>query len=639
MSRVREVTSRPAGKTDSAAEPAKPAGPPRIVGSDVHARLVEAEETLRAIRSGEVDALVLHDSSPDPQVFTLSSADRPYRMFVENMRDGAATLSESGIVLYANRSLAALVARPLAQLIGSPVTSLIADEDITALEAISGRTGGTIEANLATSRGERVPVRITTSTLDVDAQAVLCVTFADLTQQTAHKLEIDRLQASRVLELEQAQDTLTQQATHDALTGLGNRTLLIDRIILALGLAERSEDSIGLIFVDLDDFKGVNDTRGHAAGDAVLCEVAQRLQNAVRPMDSVSRLGGDEFIVLLPALTTPDDALNVAQRIASEIDPPIKLSRGSVSVTASIGIAVGDPADHEGERTATRLIHQADAAMYHAKSLGGSQAELFQPGITPTGYDADLETWGARIHEALDKDHFVLHAQPIVDLATGATVQHELLLRLRDRGERLIAPMTFLPTAERCGLIGEIDQWVIRQAAQIAAHGQPVAVNLSAASAADPEVLELIESELRKRGTDPSNFMFEITETAVMQNMGRGRRFAERMVALGCSFALDDFGTGYGSFTYLKHFPAKYLKIDIEFVRDLLHSQRDRSVVSAIVALAAGFGQQTIAEGVEDQETASVLRDLGVTFGQGYLFGRPAPFAAAARISAALIRR
>src|ERR1700722_12514817 len=157
MSRVREVSSRPAGQPDPAPEPAEPAGPPRIVGSDVHARLIEAEETLRAIRSGEVDALVLHDSSPDPQVFTLSSADRPYRMFVENMRDGAATLSESGIVLYANRSLAALVARPLAQLIGSPVTSLIADEDVPALKAVSGRTGGTIEANLATSRGERVP--------------------------------------------------------------------------------------------------------------------------------------------------------------------------------------------------------------------------------------------------------------------------------------------------------------------------------------------------------------------------------------------------------------------------------------------------------------------------------------------------
>ncbi len=603
------------------------------VAPDLEARLVEAEETLRAIRSGEVDALVVHEVA-DAQVFTLSSADRPYRMFVENMRDGAATLSESGIVLWANLSLATLLARPLAQVIGSPVASLIAPEDLDALRSISGPTGGTIEVSLVSDSGSRVPVRLNTSALDVDAHVVLCLTFADLTQQNSHILEIERLQDERMRELERSQDALTQQATHDALTGLANRVLLIDRIIQALALAERAGTSIGLIFVDLDGFKKINDTRGHAGGDAVLQQVAFRLKHAVRPMDSVARLGGDEFVVLLPALESAADAIGVADRVAAQIDLPIKLEHGSVSLTASIGISIADPAAVGRDYTTDRLISQADTAMYHAKSSGGARTELFRPGITPTAFEADRETWVARIHEALDEDRFLLHAQPIIDLATGDIVQHELLLRLRGPDGQLIPPLDFLPTAERCGLIGEIDQWVIRQATRVAARGGPVTVNLSAASAADPMVLDLIEAEIRRHETDPSKITFEITETAVMQNVERGQLFAARMVALGCSFALDDFGTGFASFTYLKHLPVHYLKIDIEFVRGLCQSQRDRSIVSAIVALAQGFEQQTIAEGVETEETAAVLRDLGVDFAQGYLFGRPAPL-----IESALVPR
>jgi EAL domain-containing protein (putative c-di-GMP-specific phosphodiesterase class I) len=295
-------------------------------------------------------------------------------------------------------------------------------------------------------------------------------------------------------------------------------------------------------------------------------------------------------------------------------------------VTTSIGISVADPADLPRAPSADRLIQEADTAMYHAKALGGARTELFEEGVTPTGFEADRETWVGRIRQALDEERFVLHAQPIVDLTTGITVQHELLLRLRGDDGKLIGPIAFLPTAERCGLIGEIDQWVIRQAVKIAATGQAVSVNLSSASAADPVVIDLIERELTLSQTETRNIMFEITETAVMQNIDRGRRFAERMVALGCSFALDDFGTGFASLTYLKRLPVQYLKIDIEFVRDLAESERDRSVVSAIVALARGFGQQTIAEGVENEENAAVLRELGVTYAQGYLFGPPAPF-------------
>jgi diguanylate cyclase (GGDEF)-like protein len=380
---------------------------------------------------------------------------------------------------------------------------------------------------------------------------------------------------------------------------------------------------VGLIFVDLDRFKDVNDTRGHASGDVVLRETAARLRAAVRPMDSVCRLGGDEFVVLLPTLSGVPDAVRVAERIATGIAAPIELGHGCVDLTASIGISMATPPADGGDIAVDGLIQRADAAMYHAKSLGGSRVEVFELGTTPSVFEADRETWVGRIHDALENDRFVLYAQPIIDLASGATAQHELLLRLRDHDDQLIGPLAFLPTAERCGLIGAIDQWVIQRATGLARSGQCVAVNLSAASAADPAVIALIERELRDQHTDPTTIMFEITETAVMQNLDHGRRFAERMVAMGCSFALDDFGTGFASFTYLKKLPVRYLKIDLEFVRDVSRSPRDRAVVSAIVELARGFGQQTIAEGVEDEETARVLRELGVTFAQGYLFGRP----------------
>jgi diguanylate cyclase (GGDEF)-like protein/PAS domain S-box-containing protein len=616
------------GRSNGRATELQPTSEPPLDAAEALTRLAEAKETLRAIRNGEVDALVVQDASPAAQVFTLASADRPYRMFVENMRDGAATVSESGIILYANRRLADLLTYRLPNVMGAPIRSFIASEHHAALDAISGRAhvGGTIEAELVANDGVRIPVRINSSTLDVDCHELLCLTFADLTEQNAQRGEIDRLgraQAERMRELELAQEALILQATHDALTGLPNRHLIIDRLSQALALATRLSTSIGLIFVDLDSFKEINDTGGHAAGDAVLRAVADRLVTAVRPMDSVSRIGGDEFVVVLPALESPEQAVAIGRRIAASIDAPIMLSHRTMNVSASIGISVANPGGDDDEADPDSLLRQADSAMYHAKSLGGARTELFDVAATPSVVAADRDKWIARIRRALDEGRFVLHGQPIVDLATGRTVQHELLLRMRGESDDLIMPVAFLPAAEKSGLIAEIDQWVIAQAAKIAAQGRQVGVNLSASSAGDPRMLDLIERELRRHATNPGNVVFEITETGVMQNMDRATRFVQHLVSLGCNFALDDFGTGFASFTYLKLLPVRYLKIDIDFVRDVARSKRDMFVVRAIVALAGDFGQQTIAEGVEDEATAAVLRDLGVTYAQGYLYGRP----------------
>jgi PAS domain S-box-containing protein len=242
-------------------------------------------------------------------------------------------------------------------------------------------------------------------------------------------------------------------------------------------------------------------------------------------------------------------------------------------------------------------------------------------------HDVEEALWLGRIRDALDEDRFVLYEQPIVDLMTGQTVQHELLLRMRSEDGEIIAPGAFLPAAERYGLISEIDRWVIRQAVQIAAEGVPTEFNLSGRSIGDPDILRELATAVRESGVDPSLLVVEVTETAFVGQTEAGRAFAERVRELGCRLALDDFGTGFSSLQYLKHLPADHLKIDIEFVRDLTSNETDARVVRGIVALAREFNQTTIAEGVEDEETLLMLRDMGVDLAQGYLFGRPAPMA------------
>jgi PAS domain S-box-containing protein len=244
-------------------------------------------------------------------------------------------------------------------------------------------------------------------------------------------------------------------------------------------------------------------------------------------------------------------------------------------------------------------------------------------------HDVNDALWLGRIREAIDNDRLVLYSQPIVDLLTGETVQHELLLRMRGEDGVTIAPGEFLPIAERYGLISEIDRWVIRQAVDLAARGEATEFNLSGASIGDPDVMRELESALERSGADPSLLIVEVTETAMVSQLDAGRRFAERVTALGCQLALDDFGTGYASLSYLKQIPAQHLKIDVEFVRDLSESVTDERLVRGIIGIAREFDQTTIAEGIEDEATLVRLRELGVHFGQGYLFGRPEPLAGA----------
>jgi diguanylate cyclase (GGDEF)-like protein len=337
-------------------------------------RLAEAEDTLQAIATGEVDAVVVADDV-SRRVFALTTADRTYRMFGENMREGAATVSADGLVVYANQRLAELLLRPRELIIGVPLTMFVAARLPLPDTGTHGAAdlGMTVEAELIDGNRSLVPVLVGISRLDVDCDPLICLTFTDLSDKQAQDREIARLsraQAERMTELQEAQAALTQQATHDALTGLANRSVLVERIERALSSSADSGRCTAVFFVDLDRFKLVNDTRGHAAGDIVLRRVAAQLVSLLRPTDTVARIGGDEFVVLAPDIVSSAHALQLAARLAAELCRRPSRAEEREHIAASIGIAfsVG------GATNAEALLRDADTAMYEAKSRGGARA-------------------------------------------------------------------------------------------------------------------------------------------------------------------------------------------------------------------------------------------------------------------------
>jgi diguanylate cyclase (GGDEF)-like protein/PAS domain S-box-containing protein len=396
-------------------------------------------------------------------------------------------------------------------------------------------------------------------------------------------------------------------AAHDWLTGLYNRRRLIPELDACLGYAARYGHAGAVLVLDVDNFKLVNDSEGHEAGDRTLKAVAEVLVSRTRDTDLLARLGGDEFVIVLPE-ATEQGALKVASDVRS-----LLCERPSRPIKVSIGISLFTP---EQKITADDALGAADVAQYEAKECGGDQARVF------SGWAAGTLTQVERIRVALAEDRFVLYGQPIVDLRSGLVAYHEMLIRMRSEDGGIIAPGDFLPAAERFGLIVEIDRWVTEHALRMAIEGERVTINLAGPSIGDEQVLILIRKALAD-GLNPANVIFEITETAAMSNFEKAERFVQTLNDIGCDLALDDFGTGFGSFTYLKHLNARYLKIDLEFVRDLVSNDTDQKVVKSIVDIAHSLEKKTIAEGVEDAATLTALKDRGVDFAQGFYLGRP----------------
>jgi diguanylate cyclase (GGDEF)-like protein len=429
----------------------------------------------------------------------------------------------------------------------------------------------------------------------------------------------------RVVERQQAAERLLHQATHDSLTGLPNRVLIRDELRRALSrLRRQPEGHTAVFFVDLDGFKAVNDTLGHATGDGILRDVAERLGGILRPHDLLGRLSGDEFVVVCEELTAEYPIATIAERIDDALREPFSLHGELFQITASIGVTSALP-DKEPEE----LIAEADAAMYRAKQLGRARWEAYS------------EELGARLRQrtelerslrhAVDRDELRLDYQPEVDLRSGRIVGVEALLRWQ-RDDVTVMPAEFISLAEETGLIVPIGRWVLAEALRQARVWEMdcsideapwMSVNLSVRQLADPELIARVAGTLARHEFDPSKLLLEVTESVILDDVEAGLTVLTQLKQLGTEIAIDDFGTGYASLSYLRRFPASGVKIDRSFIATL-GDARTHAIVMAMIELAHALGLTVIAEGIETAEQLTVLRALGCDLGQGYLFARPA---------------
>ncbi|MBV8636427.1 MAG: EAL domain-containing protein, partial [Burkholderiaceae bacterium] len=418
------------------------------------------------------------------------------------------------------------------------------------------------------------------------------------------------------------------QATHDALTGLSNRTLLHDRLNQAIAQATREDREIWVIFADLDRFKMVNDSLGHKAGDAFLLAVAERLQAIVREADTVARLGGDEFVLILPETSDSRMSVGTVQRIMQTISQSITVEGKEFSLNCSIGVSVFP---NDGE-SAELLIERADMAMYRAKETGRNNFQFF----TAEMNERLIERM--RIEEALrdavERGEFELFYQPQLDLSSGRVIGVEALIRWRHPEMGLVSPARFIPLAEETGLIVPIGHWVLESACTQAMAweraglgGLRIAVNLSTRQFAQPDLVQSIAAALRDSGLAPGRLEIELTEGLVMSDVENAIETLHELKRLGVQLAIDDFGTGYSSLSYLRRFPIDVLKIDQSFVRDITASSGEATIVHTIIAMAHNLNLRVIAEGVETREQLAYLRKHECDEMQGYYFSRPLPAA------------
>ena len=457
--------------------------------------------------------------------------------------------------------------------------------------------------------GTHFPVEyVSTPIVEGDKILGAVVTFKDITERKA------------------LEKKLQYQAFHDPLTDLPNRALFMDRLGHALARAGQQASEVAVLFTDLDNFKVINDSLGHKAGDQLLVAVAERLKACLRPVDTVARLGGDEFTLLLEGVTGVSDAARVAERIAQELRAPFALEAQEVFATTSTGIAVSSSAQGQP----TDLLRHADLAMYRAKSKGKACYEVFEPSMSINALERlELET---ELRRALGREEFRVYYQPEIQLESGDIVGMEALVRWEHPEHGLLLPQEFLPIAEESNLIMPIGQWVLREACKQLRTWQEqypniaplvMSVNLSTREFFQPS---LIAEILRETGVDPRTLQLEITEGAVAyDNAQNANNTLWNLKTLGVQLAIDDFGMGYSSLSYLKRFPVDLLKIDRSFVRELGKDLKDTKIVAAIIHLARALDLKVIAEGVETAEQAEQLRKMECDMVQGSYFSKPIP--------------
>lgn len=534
----------------------------------------------------------------------LATSEARFRDLVDHMAQGLLAFDEEGRITFANREAERLFGVSQGALIGRRAGELFVEKD--AERRLMGAGAQVAQADLSIVRyGVPVPVEVVST--GGGNGAVRQWLLRDVTLQRRYEQQLLHL------------------ASHDHLTGLANRRRFEEELERELARTKRTGHGGGVLWFDLDDFKEVNDTLGHRAGDELLVGVANFLLQHTRAAGLVARIGGDEFAILVPEATAADVERAVERLVTEMAQQRFAISGHTLAVSASVGAVVYP--DHGA--SVEELLSRADVAMYVAKERGSGRHVLWS---AEHGGDPTTRTrleWSERIRHAVENDAVVVFAQPIAHSSTGDIASYELLMRLPgDEPGHLIMPGDFLPAAERLGLIRQLDRWMVMNAIRIVAERPEIGVvfvNLSGRVFSDEGLLEAIEEEFERTGADPSRVGFEITETAAISDVTCARELITGLRRLGCRLALDDFGAGFSSFYYLRNLPIDCVKIDGAFVQQLATSEEDRHLVRAIVELARALGIDTVAEYVEDEETLRIVREIGVTFAQGYHLGRPMP--------------
>jgi diguanylate cyclase (GGDEF)-like protein len=460
---------------------------------------------------------------------------------------------------------------------------------------------------------------------DTTVRGLLCVGFRGRDAFGAEALNFVDAAASvlsTALQRIDSEGRLAYLAQFDPLTGLPNRALLADRFSQMIVQAKRRDHPLAVLFIDLDEFKMVNDTLGHAGGDALLKEAAVRLQSAVRSGDTVARISGDEFAIVLADLARQEDAALVAQKVIERLSAAVEIHGKEVFITASVGIAAF-PADGADAET---LIGAADAAMYRAKQSGRNAYQFFTAEINQRS--RARAQMGIELRRALEREEFTLVYQPKYTLADRKVSGAEALLRWRHPERGMVPAAEFIPVLEETGLIVAVGEWVIRRACQdlkLLGRELPIAINLSARQFRQPDLNQRITSLVQAGGVAPALIELEITESQLIQDPDHAIRMMQALSDAGFRLSIDDFGTGYSSLAYLTRFPVGALKIDRSFVKEMVNDKADATIVRTIIEMAHTLGFTVVAEGVESEEQANFLRLLRCEQAQGYLFARPMP--------------
>jgi diguanylate cyclase (GGDEF)-like protein/PAS domain S-box-containing protein len=510
-----------------------------------------------------------------------------------------------------------LVGLSVEDVVGTPFSDLVHPQDRGVVRAFlddagDPRTGvRSAEFRIAHQAGRWVTVEALAGSADAavasDGEGVV-LTLRDTTERRAFE------------------EQLAHQAFHDVLTGLPNRALFADRLGHALSRRPDDASTIAVLFIDLDDFKTVNDSLGHDAGDAVLREMAARLQRCLRGGDTPARLGGDEFAVLLESVCDAEEALETGRRIVRSFAEPLRLDGRELSASVCVGVALGLPQLSEP----AELLRDADTAMYVAKGRGRGTVELFEQGMHSVA--ARRLSLTSDLEGALQRGEFVVHYQPTVSLDSGEILGFEALVRWQPPDRGLVAPMEFIPLAEETGLIVPLGAWVLAEAARqaVAWHAafptsppRTMSVNLSVRQIERDDFVDAVRALLAEVPLPPRTLVLEITEGVLLRDTAQVAQRLRALKELGVLLAIDDFGTGYSSLGYLQTLPLDILKIDKRFVDTVATGANSTALASAIIAIGAAMGLQTVAEGIEHEEQAATLRRLSCQVGQGYMFARP----------------